>query len=266
MTPSTAAAATRLVVLYGIGGLSDVGRHAILAALEQHVSKVTVITEYPELLDEQQWECGCTPPHTNPAKEFPDRVEVISLESSWKTTNHVELLKQHMTDANAVISCLGHRQPGYKYPILRKKGIISYKGNIQVIQAMKEMGVERAVVISSIGIEEDYPPLELHWAGNIMNLLFRGPAKKTYADLTNMEREYKASAIDYLFVRPVGISEDVVPENRWFIQKEKGVDPVGFNMAKMDVARFMVEEALNPTKHRMGVVIGSEPPRPKKKK
>ena len=83
-----------------------------------------------------------------------------------------------------------------------------------------------------------------------------------------MEREYKASSndIDYLFVRPVGISEDVVPENRWFLQKEKGVDPVGFNMAKMDVARFMVEEALNPTKHRMGVVIGSEPPPAPKKK
>lgn len=51
MMPSTAT--RQLVVLYGIGGLSDVGRRAILAALEQPtVKKITVITEYPELLNE----------------------------------------------------------------------------------------------------------------------------------------------------------------------------------------------------------------------
>ena len=42
MTP--AAPAKRLVVLYGIGGLSDVGRHAILAALEQTSHKLEKIT------------------------------------------------------------------------------------------------------------------------------------------------------------------------------------------------------------------------------
>ena len=54
MTTGVAASpSSSLVVLYGIGGLSDVGRHAILAALEQpSVRKITVITEYPELLDE----------------------------------------------------------------------------------------------------------------------------------------------------------------------------------------------------------------------
>jgi hypothetical protein len=52
----TSAARRSLVVLYGIGGLSDVGRHVILAALEQpSITKVTVITEYPKLLDESNW-------------------------------------------------------------------------------------------------------------------------------------------------------------------------------------------------------------------
>ena len=75
-------AARKLVVLYGIGGLSDVGRHAILAALEQpSVSKITVITEYPELLDEKNWECNCPGGHTNPATEHPSKVNVVKVDS-----------------------------------------------------------------------------------------------------------------------------------------------------------------------------------------
>lgn len=262
MTPSTA---SRLVVLYGIGGLSDVGRHAILAALEQAtVSHVTVITEYPELLNETRWECGCPTPHTNPATDHPDKVQVIGIDS-WKTGNHVDVLKEHMKGATAVISCLGHRQPGWINKELKTKGIVAAAGNKQVIEAMLATdGLDRAVVCSSMGIEEDWPPMEFHWAGKAMKWLFQGPSKKTFQDLTDMEKAYKETSIDYLFVRPVGISEDYVPENKWFLQKEKGVDAVGMNMAKMDVARFMVQEALSPTMHRRGVVIGSEPPKSKK--
>ncbi|KAG7340698.1 NADPH-binding protein [Nitzschia inconspicua] len=262
----TLAPASRLVILYGIGGLSDVGRHAILAALEQPaVSHITVVTEYPELLDEKRWECGCKEPHTNPATDHPEKIKVVGIDS-WKNGSHVKVLKEHMKDANAVISCLGHRQPGWINKELRKKGIVSAVGNKQVIEAMLATdGLDRAVVCSSIGIEEDWPPMEFHWAGKAMKWLFQGPSKKTFKDLTDMELAYKeAKSIDYLFVRPVGISEDEVPVNKWFLQKEKGVDAVGFNMAKMDVARFMVQEALNPTKHRVGVVIGSEPPQSKK--
>jgi hypothetical protein len=262
---TSATASVRVVILYGIGGLSDVGRHAILAALEQPtVSHITVITEYPDLLNEKRWECGCATPHTNPATDHPDKVKVIGIDS-WKTTNHVELLKTHMHGANAVISCLGHRQPGWINKDLKKKGIVSAVGNRQVIEAIQATeGLNRAVVISSVGIQEDWPPMEFHWAGKAMKWLFQGPSKQTFRDLSDMELAYKdATDIDYLFVRPTGISEEVLPANEWFLQKQKGKDAVGFNMAKMDVARFMVQEALQPTKHKVGVVIGSKPPKSK---
>jgi hypothetical protein len=266
--PHAPVSSSRLVILYGIGGLSDVGRHAILAALEQPtVSHITVITEYPELLNEKRWECGCETPHTNPAIDHPDKVTVVGIDS-WKTNNHVELLKTNMNGATAVISCLGHRQPGWINKNLTKKGIIAAVGNKQVIEAMQATeGLNRAVVISSVGIEEDWPPMEFHWAGKLMKWLFQGPSKQTFRDLSAMELAYKgATDIDYLFVRPTGISEEVVPVNKWFVQKQKGEDAVGFNMAKMDVARFMVQEALQPTRHKVGVVIGSEPPKSKKVK
>ena len=39
-------------------------------------------------------------------------------------------------------------------------------------------------------------------------------------------------------------------------------DIVGGNMAKMDVARFMVDEAVNPTLHKTSQVVGAKPGTP----
>ena len=207
-------------------------------------------------------------------------MNVIGIDS-W-LNDQSSVLDEHFHDATAIVSCLGHRQPGWKYPELRKKGIVAAPGNKQVIQAMSKIPtLKRAVLMSSMGIQEDYPCMEFHFAGKIMDLLFKGPCKKNFDDLTNMELAYKEfnnkktaadnhdngdsanNEIDYLFVRPVGISEDCVPVGKWYIQKEKYVDQVGMNMAKMDVARYMVQEAINPTRHQCGVVIGSKPPQPK---
>lgn len=263
MTPSVAS--KKLVILYGIGGLSDVGRHAILAALEKKelVSKITVITEYPELLNEKQWECGCPGGHTNPFQDtkHASKLEMVQVKD-WKTDNQ-HLLAPHFQGADAVISCLGHRQPGWSQPILRKRGIVAHDGNKQVIQAMQASKVERAVVISSLGVQEDWPPMEFHFAGKILGCMFKSNSKKAFEDLNAMEVAYKdksAASIDYLFVRPVGISEDCKPCGEWYLQQEKYKDILGLNMAKMDVARFMVQEALTPTFHRRAVAIGAKPP------
>ena len=64
--------------------------------------------------------------------------------------------------------------------------------------------------------------------------------------------------LDYLFVRPVGIGPGKVPVNEWVIQKEKYKHLVGYNVAKLDVARFCVQEAIEPTYSRRGVVIASK--------
>ena len=89
--------------------------------------------------------------------------------------------------------------------------------------------------------------------------------KKSFQDLNEMEVAYKDSPLDYLFIRPAGLGEDVVPVNKWSIQKEKFKDVVGKNMAKMECARYMVQEDLNPTRHKTAVMIGSEPPPEKQK-
>lgn len=139
------------------------------------------------------------------------------------------------------------------------------EGNNAVISALQKGAEEgkpttkRVVVMTSVGVEEDWPPVEWVWVGKILAFLFLTLARKSYRDLTMMERAYRNSKLDYLLVRPVGIGEDVAPVGKWYLQKEKYKDALGFNMAKLDVARFMVEEALHPTRHQDAVVIGAEP-------
>lgn len=250
---------TRLVIVYGIGGLSDVGRHAILAALEQpSVEHVTVITEYPELLDEPNWECNCEGGHTNPIKgEHASKIKMVPIDSWFKP--HANL-REHFEGADAVISCLGHRQPGYKYPQLIERGLVAEAGNQQVVDAMKDAKVKRIVCMSSMGMGEN-----IHWAGKLMKIFFWTNTRKAYKDLQKMEEIFHSSSdLDYLLIRPTGLGEEVVPCNEYFVQEEKGVDVVGLELAKLDCARYMVEEALHPTLKQTSIVVGSRPSSMKK--
>lgn len=254
MTP----AKRSLVILYGIGGLSDVGRHAILAALEKpEVSKITVITEHPEKLDEKNWESygDKTNPFNNP--EFASRLAMVKVEESWKKPQ--ENLATHFQGADAVISCLGHRQPGFKNKELLTKGLVAYDGNKQVIQAMEEAKVDRAVIISSMGLGGDDGAWK-HFAAGILKAMFKTVARKARKDLEAMEKLYEESSLDYLFVRPVGISEDCEPAGKYFVQEPGNKEEVvAGNMAKIDVARLMVDQAINPTFHKTTKTVGAEP-------
>ena len=77
---------TRLVILYGVGGLSDVGRHAVQVAVEKRVKGeiqgLTVLTPNPELLDEPNWNCGCPEPHKF-TKEEKDLFNLVPV-TDWK--------------------------------------------------------------------------------------------------------------------------------------------------------------------------------------
>jgi nucleoside-diphosphate-sugar epimerase len=135
----------RLVVLYGTGGLSDVGRHAVLAALEQpSISNIIVLTQHPELLDEPNWKCGCPEPHSFTQAEK-DRFQVVPV-TSWKDDS----VSDHFQDATAVVSCLGNRQPFVGH-------WVAHEGNQAVIQAMQKHKVQRVVALTSSGVEEDWP-------------------------------------------------------------------------------------------------------------
>lgn len=247
----------KVVVLYGIGGLSDVGRHAVAAALERtEIEHVTVLTQYPKhLVDETNWNCGCTTPHIF-TEEDKQRMTMVTVKD-WENDT---TLSQHFDAADAVISCVGNRQPlTFHWN--------SFSANNAVIRHVTNNSNKktRVIVGSSVGIQEDWPPMEQWKPGKIiMSAMFLSIAYPSFRDLTKVEKAYRAtdsssttgSSIDYLIVRPVGIGEDDVPVGKWKIQKEKYSDPIGIGVAKMDVARYMVEEVMTPTKHCFAVTVG----------
>lgn len=241
----------RMVILYGYGGTSDVGRHAIQVALDEHKDvSVVVLTQHPELLSETNWHCGCQPEHTLDL----ERIEKLVKVDTWDDDS----LTHHFAKADSVVMCVGNRQPGLFDKKIQQAWVAADAAAL-VLKAMKENQVKRLVVMSSVGIEEDWPPVEWHWGGKIMSFLFLTLARGAYDDLCKLEKQVRSSekAIDYLIVRPVGISDDAVPRNSWKLLKETNKDTnLGVNMAKMDVARFMVQEALNPTEHCEAVTIG----------
>lgn len=246
----------RLVILYGVGGLSDVGRHAIVAALERaDVQHITILTQHPNLITDAtaKWNCGCPEPHIFSDSDK-ERMTIVPIES-W--TKNPDMFVTYFQNATAVISALGNRQPFFGH-------YDATDGNNAVISAMEQIKeLKRVVICTSVGIEEDHPPLEFFAMGRYaLSVMFMTCSKRNFKDLTTMERAYKntdPNDIDYLLVRPVGLGEDIKPVNKYVIQKKKFEDKLGFDMAKLDCARYMVEEAIHATRHREAVVIGSEP-------
>jgi len=248
----------RLVILYGsVGGLSDVGRHCVQAALEYGPNTTcAVLTQDPKLLlEETNWKCGCPEPHGFTDAER-KRISIVQVGGSWRDAD----LAPHLAGATAVIVCVGNRQPFIG-------GWDAHAASQAVIKAMSDQSSgasatpKRVVAMSSMGIEEDWPPAEFHWGGKIMACIFMTIGRKSFRDLTLMERAYRGSDLDYLLVRPVGLGEDVLPAGLWRLQQAKYDDTSLFiNIAKLDVARFMVREAIRPTRIKCAVTIGAEPP------
>lgn len=251
----------KLVVLFSKGGLGDVGRHAVRAALDRGpdvVEHVTVISQHTESLlkadEDNNWNCGCVNenrPHTFTDDEK-DRMTIVSVDSfDNDDSDNNAVFISHFEGAGAVISCLGNRQ-------INLGDRVGGAGSRLVVKAMNKKKIERVVVISSMGVKEDWPPIEFHWVGKIMSCIFLTCGRKDYKDLSAVEEAFRSSKdIDYLIVRPVGLGEDVPPRNEWLVQKEKYKDTsLDIGIAKLDCARFMVEEAIKPTRHKTAVVVG----------
>jgi hypothetical protein len=232
-----------ICILYSAGGTADVGRHAVKAALDANAKvNIRVLTNDPKtLLEETNWKCGCDP-HSF-SKEELKRLDVRAVDLTKDD------LRPHLDNVGGVVSALGNRQPMYG-------SRVGAKGTKNLVNAMEAAKIQRLVAITSMGLSEDWPPGEFHWAGDALKWIFRLTGSNR--DLQGAENAILAStSLDYLLVRPVGLGEERRPKGEWFVQKEKYKDKLGPDMSKMDCASFAVQEVLEPTYSRRGVVIGS---------
>jgi hypothetical protein len=232
-----------LCILYSKGGIADVGRHSVRAALDATSSVVIrVLTEDPKtLLEETNWNCGCDS-HTFSEEEL-KRLDIRTVDITKDD------LQPHLDNVGGVISALGNRQLYYGHNV-------GTQGTQNLVNAMEARKIPRLVAITSVGLSEDWPPLEFHWLGGILKWMF--VISRCHVDLQGVENTIKSStSLDYLLIRPVGLSEGRRPKGEWFVQKKKGESKVGPDMSKMDCARFAVSEVMDPTYNRRGVVVGS---------
>jgi len=254
-----------LAVLFSKGAFGDCARHAILHAMEDtRVRKIRVYAtsmDMESLMEEANWKCGCGGNHGAEmqalSSKYPQKLEMIPVSSvtdpkEMEATlfNQVSMVEGEIT--TAVISGLGNRQ-------IMLGDRVGKEGTKNVVTQMKKVGITRLVAMSSVGIHEDYPSLEWRNEGTFLDGLFMTICIREYWDLCGLENEAKVPGINYLIVRPVGLGEEVKPAGKYFIQKQKGEDVLGANMAKSDVGLFLLEEALKPTYERKSVVIGADP-------
>lgn len=247
-----------LGIIYSTGDIGDVGRHAVEAALELPINiissiKVFSINGSHSLLKDTDWKCGCRLKHNfcNKEENCLNRIQIINIDCTK------DCLSNYLINVDAIVSCLGNRKPFHP-------DCIAKKGTERIINAMLNNDINRIVMLSSVGISNDWPPMEWSKEGDRLQAFFRTICWRQYQDLTGAELAVQIGGIDndkldYLITRSVMLSENTIPINKWYIQNKKYHDhPVKY-MAKMDCARFMVEEAINPSYHRAAVVIGGMP-------
>ena len=59
-----------------------------------------------------------------------------------------------LLDVDAIVSCLGSRQPFHKERIVRR-------GTERLVEAAIRCKISRFVMISSVGIGDDWPPMQV---------------------------------------------------------------------------------------------------------
>lgn len=240
-----------IVIVFSTGDLGDVGRHAVAVALETApsvVRTIKVISSDPTTLEQENWKCGCRRHHIS----MKDRKRLEIHQADCSTDN----LAPYLQGVDAVISCLGNRLPFHP-------DIVAKPGTEHLIVAMQQGGCKRLVLLSSVGIGDDWPPLEGCREGDFLAGFFRTICWSQYQDLRGAERAVQrgtiSSQLDYAIVRSVPTNE-LKPQGLSFVQQKKYVDRVGHDIAKMDLARFLVSEAIEPVLHRQAVVVGGGPP------
>jgi nucleoside-diphosphate-sugar epimerase len=149
--------------------------------------------------------------------------------------------------ADAVLSTLG-------VPFTREPVDTYSTGTRNIIRAMREIGVDRLVVVSSTGA---YPAPGRRHTPLLIRLLepiiTRTIGKTVYDDIRRMEALVRESGLDWTIVRPSGLFD--LPRVTNYVAGE--TDPVGAFTARIDLADYLVRLAQDATARRKTVVVST---------
>jgi nucleoside-diphosphate-sugar epimerase len=148
---------------------------------------------------------------------------------------------------DAVLSTLG-------VPFTREPVDTYSTGTRNIIRAMREIGVDRLVVVSSTGA---YPAPGRRHTPLLIRLLepiiTRTIGRTVYDDIRRMEASVRESGLDWTIVRPSGLFD--LPHVTNYVAGE--TDPVGAFTARIDLADYLVRLAQDGTARRKTVVVST---------
>jgi putative NADH-flavin reductase len=150
-----------------------------------------------------------------------------------------------VTGHEAVLSLFG-------VPFTRKPVSVYSQGTTNILQAMREAGVRRLVCCTSGGTNPHFDRAE----GIIFGLIIKRLIGRTlYADMRRMEEIVMASDLDWTTARPAQLVD--APAVSAYHLAEKFMIPGMHKTARIDVADFMLKEAVEPHHIRKAVAVAT---------
>ncbi|MEM8600436.1 MAG: NAD(P)H-binding protein [Bacteroidota bacterium] len=146
-------------------------------------------------------------------------------------------VEQAVAGADAVLSCIA--------PV-PKDGAVQTEGTRNIARAMATHGVQRVVSVTGAGVDAPGDPPRA-FAGKVIRGIMQVVASKILADAEAHAEVLRQSDLDYAIVRAPRLTDDS-HTGRY----RHGLLQLGFGdqIARADVATFMIAEATGGTYHR----------------
>jgi len=253
---ASTATPTVLAIFTSTGDLGDVGRHAVAVALHnKSIERIKVLRKANQP-QPQRWKCACPDDtyHMTESSTSADHIEYIEVE--WYDPQIRTVLRHHLRDVTHILTCLGNR-------VLFHRDDMSKHGMERILSAMELH--QRLIMLSSVGVGEDWPPMEWSKDGRRLESCFRTISWAQHQDLCGGETAVKRFAEaypdwEYQLVRVVLLPDAVKPSNEWIVQTVKNQEPYpAENISKLDCARFLIQQVLQPDHVRQAVTVGRVP-------
>ena len=152
------------------------------------------------------------------------------------------LLDRMLEGCDAAISAMG--------TVDRKPNMVLSDATRRIVAAMEGRGLSRFVCVTSLGCGESKAQVR----SLVMRLVIATVAKQIWADKDRQEAVVRGSALDYLLVRPGGLSDKPTTGNFRVLAAH---EPAGRGqmITRADVAAFCLAEATRPSYHRDAVTL-----------
>jgi nucleoside-diphosphate-sugar epimerase len=232
---------TVIAVVVSRGGLGDCGQHAIAQAISTgiHVRAIARLQDTIGLVEDK--------PFLSKEQLANAQLTCHAVDFAADGSDTVARLEDVLEGVDAVVACPGNRQS--------KMERTAAKGIANITTAMQKKGVTRLVFLSSCGLHSK--PMPWTWVGTLYGVLLATAFRGARNDLRAADATVLASSLDYVIVRPMGLDPKEPPRGTWRLLADNDTKgPLALCVAKADVGKFLLSEAINGSVHREAVQIG----------